>query len=438
MNKFLLTMFFLSIWVNGIAQITGLTIDTTVNVNTTGPQPIETTNYPDKLDYLADEEDLLENELNIRIFSFTGHGDSVYITTDNADFDTYLLLYEKINESTYVLIAENDDEGFGGFGLGPGPGPDFEPEPDFEPNTNSKINWLTVNGTEYHIIVGGYNNESGNTDLSISNTLGAPEYCSLYSTRNRYEWIKRIELTPIIGIDIDNSSGQNTPAYGDYTDQTLEVIAGDIVNVTLTPGYKRRVYTEYWRIWADWNYDGDFDDEGEKVFEKSGKNVQTGSFNVPLTANSNTLRIRVSMRWKRNAPSCGTFRSGEVEDYTIHSTNLNEEEEELGPDDFPPLRLSNAFDTSEEINTYESFTEIAELTANPIHKGENVSGIVRVSETGVKTFRLTNVLGQVVTSVQIDCTEDESSFAIPTNGLNTGIYFLNIDTDREATKIVIR
>ncbi|MGB1296568.1 MAG: GEVED domain-containing protein, partial [Flavobacteriales bacterium] len=52
-------------------------------------------------------------------------------------------------------------------------------------------------------------------------------------------------------------------------------------------------------------------------FEQNGKHKRTGSFVVPLSAESGDYRLRVSMRWKGYSNSCGTFKNGEVEDYTI-------------------------------------------------------------------------------------------------------------------------
>ena len=273
------------------------------------------------------------------------------------------------------------------------------------------------------------NNNSGDW-VCVSNTLGAINEnltttisaCASKSTRNRFEWIKRVEL----GSDIDNTSGKNTPAYGDYTSEVLEVDTADIVSVTLTPGYKRRAYREYWRIWADWNHDGDFDDAGEKVFEKSGKNVQSGSFTVPMYADTNDLTLRVSMRWKRYAPSCGNFSNGEVEDYTIRVNGGSM----ILP---PPTRMGQEPSYSEE-----NFAEIAEIYANPVRTGDYITGAVRVSELGNKTFFVRNTLGQIVKAEQIDCNEEESEFEISTDGLSSGIYFLSIDADQEAMKIIIQ
>jgi len=46
--------------------------------------------------------------------------------------------------------------------------------------------------------------------------------------------------------------------------------------VTLTPGYPMSTFTEYWRMWADLNRDGDFEDAGEMLFEGSGRGAVSG------------------------------------------------------------------------------------------------------------------------------------------------------------------
>lgn len=259
--------------------------------------------------------------------------------------------------------------------------------------------------------------------VSSPSTPSAPEYCASRSTRNRFEWIKNVTLST----DINNQTGADGNGYGDYTEEILEVDTGDVVTVSLTPGYRRRAYREYWRIWADWNYDGDFDDAGEKVFETNGKNVRTGSFTIPTNVDANDLRLRVSMRWKRYASACANFRNGEVEDYTIRVNGA------AGYSAPAPTRMAQP-----EYFSGESFVEIAEIFNNPVQSGTAISGIVRTSETGDKAFYLRNTLGQVVKSEQVNCIDEESEFEISTTGLKSGIYFLTVDADQEALKVVIQ
>ena len=49
--------------------------------------------------------------------------------------------------------------------------------------------------------------------------------------------------------------------------------AGSNVAVSLTPGFSSSTYTEYWKVWIDYNKNGDFTDPGEEVY--SG--VSTGT-----------------------------------------------------------------------------------------------------------------------------------------------------------------
>lgn len=72
----------------------------------------------------------------------------------------------------------------------------------------------------------------------------------------------------------------------------------------------------------DWNYDGDFNDQGEMVYQGYGTSTLNGSFTVPSFATlNNDLRVRVSMRWNCYAGPFSYFQYGEVEDYTIYLQN---------------------------------------------------------------------------------------------------------------------
>jgi hypothetical protein len=98
----------------------------------------------------------------------------------------------------------------------------------------------------------------------------------------------------------------------------VNLTKGANVSVSLTPGFASSSYNEYWKIWIDYNKDGDFDDAGEEVFSGYGSSVVSGSFTVSTSASSGATRMRVSMRYGGNPPTCGTFTWGEVEDYTAN------------------------------------------------------------------------------------------------------------------------
>ncbi len=283
------------------------------------------------------------------------------------------------------------------------------------------IDGVTYTETTYgptHILT-----DRNGCDSTVTLNFLLVNYCDLKSTRNRFEWIKEIE----IGDDIDNLTNQDGNGYGDYTDQILIVDTGDVVDVTLIPGYRRRQYVEFWRIWADWNYDGDFDDLGEKVFEQKGKNVQTGSFTVPTNVSTHDLRLRVAMRWKRYSASCGSYRNGEVEEYTIRVNGAQGYSA-------PNVKLDNE---DYEMASGQAY-EFSELYPNPVSSGGYISGYIRVEETGIKQFNIVNTLGQLVKTEFIDCLEEENRFEISTEDLNKGMYFINIEGGLETSKIIIQ
>jgi len=136
-------------------------------------------------------------------------------------------------------------------------------------------------------------------------------YCGSTGNNQNYEWVEAVTLG-----SIDNTSG-NDGGYGDYTGLTTSASAGDVVNFSLTPGFAGTVYTERWRVWVDFNRDGDFTDAGEQVYQGSGQGTRNGSFTVPNNAVNGDLRVRVSMKWGSNPSPCESFTYGEVEDYTL-------------------------------------------------------------------------------------------------------------------------
>ncbi len=137
------------------------------------------------------------------------------------------------------------------------------------------------------------------------------EYCTSSGNSQSYEWIARVRVA-----NIDKSSGASP--YSNFTSIVGNLTKGSSASVYLTPGFSGSSYTEYWRIWIDYNHDGDFADSGEQVFSKSGSSTVSGSFTVPTSALSGNTRMRVSMRYGGSPPYCGTFTYGEVEDYTVN------------------------------------------------------------------------------------------------------------------------
>jgi uncharacterized repeat protein (TIGR02543 family) len=136
-------------------------------------------------------------------------------------------------------------------------------------------------------------------------------YCTSSAGNQDYEYIAGVSAA-----DLDNNSSAS--AYSDFTGLTAIVTRNESVSVSLIPGFTGSSYTEYWRIWVDYNGDHDFEDAGEQVFSGSGSSVVSGSFTVPASSIIGNTRMRVSMSYSTYPPVCGTFTYGEVEDYTVN------------------------------------------------------------------------------------------------------------------------
>ncbi len=141
---------------------------------------------------------------------------------------------------------------------------------------------------------------------------GGITYCST-SGSTAYEYINKVVLGTI-----NNTSG-NDNGYGDYTALSTNLTAGSAATIKLTPGFTGTSYTEYWRVFIDYNHDGDFTDAGESIGGKSGTGTVSKSFTVSATATNGATRMRVIMHYgSARSNTCGTFTDGEAEDYTVN------------------------------------------------------------------------------------------------------------------------
>jgi hypothetical protein len=121
---------------------------------------------------------------------------------------------------------------------------------------------------------------------------------------------------------INNTSGNNG-GYADYTNLSATLVKGTSNTIIFTPGWSGTNYREAYRVWIDYNQDGDFLDSGEQVTNVNKTNATSisRSFTVPTTALNGPTRMRVSMKYNASPTSCEVFPYGEVEDYTVVISN---------------------------------------------------------------------------------------------------------------------
>ncbi len=138
------------------------------------------------------------------------------------------------------------------------------------------------------------------------------------------EWISNVT------IDAWSNSSGSDGGYGNYTLSLTDVLLlqeGTTYSLSLSPGFAGQVYNEHFRIWVDFNMDGDFEDTDELVFDapNTTQNTISSSFTVPISTNflEGSTRMRVAMRWDNPAELCQNFDYGEVEDYCVQLKKMN-------------------------------------------------------------------------------------------------------------------
>jgi bacillolysin len=151
---------------------------------------------------------------------------------------------------------------------------------------------------------------------AASGSTTTPTYCTIKGTSQAYEWIDLVNIG-----SINRTSGSDA-GYYNGTALSTSLAAGSSNTIYFSAGYASTAYTEYWKIYIDYNKNGVFTDAGELVVSGSAASSGTlsSTFTVPTTARNGTTRMRVVMSDNSATTSCGTFSYGEAEDYTVNIT----------------------------------------------------------------------------------------------------------------------
>jgi len=284
----------------------------------------------------------------------------------------------------------------------------------------------------YHIEDNCGNEEVCKFNVTVNPCDNLVEYCDIKGKNTTYFWIRHVVLG-----NINNATGTNG-GYGDYTNLSTGVQAGSEQTIILSPGFASSRYYLNWRVWIDYNRDGDFNDSGEELFTFRDYNILKIKFSIPYDCAIGQTRMRVSMRYGNPANHCEDFTYGEVEDYTL---NL-----------LPPSRGLNAMNTATNRSTNavamevipdESSAPISHLLPtemptlalfpNPVSHDLQVKlSDYQAINGGLKIY---NNLGQVVQQTPI-AGEQDQQLSIPVNHLPDGMYLLSIES--EGTTLVVK
>lgn len=241
-------------------------------------------------------------------------------------------------------------------------------------------------------------------------TPGSVSYCAAGGTDTSQEYINRFRFA-----GIDNTSGDDG-GYGDYTSLSGNVVAGSAYTLTIN-NVKNGRRREAYRVWIDFNQDGDFDDSGERVVNARNRRTSySTSVTIPATALAGSTRMRVIMRNETRPSACGTFTFGEVEDYTINVNTGN-----IGRADF--VAGSDAFNM--------------DVYPNPAD-GNETNIFFNMAKRGDVTLRVMDMSGRQLDARVFKGVQGKVTERLDLSGYEKGVYLIQLSGEgfNEVKKII--
>lgn len=250
--------------------------------------------------------------------------------------------------------------------------------------------------------------------VGVGAAFGSTDYCVSRSNNANDEWIGEVSIG-----SFTHSSGASF--YSNFTSETIPLASGSTLNLLLTPTFSGSIYNEYWRIWIDYNNDGDFSDQGELAFDAGGLNntAVSGSISVPASL-TGTSRMRISMKYNAAPTACESFSYGEVEDYTVDFDASSGGDTEAPT---PPTSLValNVGATSAEIDWNPSSDNVG-VVAYAVYLNGNNIGSVSVSDATLSQLTTGTRYEAYVTALDAAGNESDPSNTVvftPQNSVDT-------------------
>ncbi|WP_400193084.1 M4 family metallopeptidase [Hymenobacter sp. B81] len=241
-------------------------------------------------------------------------------------------------------------------------------------------------------------------------TPTTPTYCASKGSNVSYEWIDLVQLG-----SINRSSGKDA-GYYNGTALSTTLPAGSSQTIYYSAGFTSTAYTEYFKVYIDYNQDGDFADAGELVASRSSSASTTLSsvFTVPATAKNGATRLRVVMSDNSATTSCNSYSYGETEDYTVNVT---------GGAAFAPAGVASLTGTSPSLDGAQ-LERRAEVYPNP---ASNLLSVVLPDQAPLKSVRVYDVRGAEVKQAAL--AEDGR---VDVSRLAPGIYQLSVSDGQKS------
>lgn len=189
------------------------------------------------------------------------------------------------------------------------------------------VNEATVDGltacTEYEFLVSpacAENQEAGTISNTRTKGCGAcldNAYCLNFGQNSSDEFIESVTIGDYL-FETGNNGG-----YALFEDFNLVLGQGVSYDALLTPGFSSNSYSEFFKVWIDFDQDGDFSDsEVVMITEDASDQPLEGQIDIPEDAVLGATRMRVAMKYvgfgsPPGIASCANFNWGETEDYCL-------------------------------------------------------------------------------------------------------------------------
>lgn len=242
---------------------------------------------------------------------------------------------------------------------------------------------------------------------------GSTSYCASKGNNSSYEWIQQVDFANLWYANSGDNGG-----YVSYDASAWSVYQGNSYPISIDVAFSGSSYREYYRVWIDFNGDGDFNDSGEQVLSKNSTSTSgvSGTFTVPSGAKSGNTRMRVSMKYNAYATPCETFSYGEVEDYTINIGGVRGGMASEG------ITARNAGSDAVSFMTF----------PNPAQTSTTLKMDIGMDAKNVNVS-LIDVTGAVITTVDYPQFKGMLEHKFDVSALDQGMYLISVDVDGEKT-----
>lgn len=222
-------------------------------------------------------------------------------------------------------------------------------------------------------------------------------YCDI---RNGYDgffyFIDRVKIN-----DFENESGSNN-GYEHFTSSNVvEVDLGSTINIEVEPGFWNFQQDMNYKIWLDFDANGDFSNDEMVVNSNQLNGTLTESIIIPIDAKPGTMRMRITVSPNNISSPCDGVanQDGEVEDYCL--TILGN-----------PTNIASL-----------PGNEIFSISPNPFSDQIIVSSKNSNNMNNIEIYDLTGkqLYSRVVTEF-----DGDKEITIPTDFLDSGMYMIKI------------